>query len=392
VATTMATAGDLGRDPTAASAAPTGLDGSVQRAVGDHAGASHTVSWTPSTPWTDLTLTDPVCALTLPPPRAGSAAQLQLILRQDAIGRRKVRWPANVNSAGSIPALTTARNGLDLFTLYSDDGATWSLDGTPGGPAGSIDPLALADPVVVVEARAQPLHAGDVIAATGGQVDRVLDRGPLGHDLLPSGTASVTFDNQPAPGSPWYRVLQPAETGFPRLTVGAGGVLGVDALRPVDDYLLFYLVWLQAGQPGPLDFNYLTLTTDSDTMLWTSGIAHGYWRDRKGDHSYTTSPGNLPNYSLVPMLGVISVGRHSPDGPHALYHRLNGQVQHFASRPIAPTGLTGIQLGAPPTTTMMPTAMDVLAVGVVTPCPPLADIRRVEQWLSGLGGTTVVSM
>jgi hypothetical protein len=352
---------------------------------------AQTITWTSSLPWADLTLDTPVCALTLPAPPAGSAAQLQVILRQDAVGKRKVTWPGNVTSAGSIPALSPVRNAYDQFTLYSDDGETWSLEGTAGGPAGSIDPLALVGPVLVVEARAQPFQTGDTIASMGGTVGSLLDRSPNAHHLVAQSPTPATFNAQAGPGSPWYGPLQPGQTGFPRVDIPAGAALAISGLRAIDDYLLYYLMWHHAPQGPTQDFNYLTLADAAGTQLWTSRDAGNFWHDADAYHNYTSAPGDTRDYSLFPLLGVIAVGTRSPHGPHRVYNRINGIVQDFDKAPAAPIGLTGLTIGSLTASPGASAELDLLSVGLVSPCPSLADIRRVEQWVAGLGGITIVS-
>jgi hypothetical protein len=354
--------------------------------VVESAGAARTVNWSPSNPWADLTLDAPVCHLTLPAPTGGAAAELQLILRQDAIGGRKVRWPENVRSIGAIPALTTIRGAFDQFTLYSEDGATWTLEGTTGGPSGSIDPLALAHPVLVIEARAQPLPAGATIASTGGTIASLLDRSPADHALVAQNPVPGTFNPHAGPGSPWYGPLQPGEIGYPRVDLAPGGALAVSGLKAMDDYLLYYLLWFHSRQSPKDGFNYVSLNDGPKTMVVASGNADNCWKDGTSYHNYTSAPGDTPDYSTIPLLGMIAVGADSPKGPDAVYHRLNGAVQTFDRTPPAPKGLTGMTIGAAVGLATAPTELDVLAAGIISPCPPLADLRRLEQWVAGLGG------
>jgi hypothetical protein len=358
-------------------------------AVGS-AGSHQTIRWTPALPWFDLTLDRPTCELALPAPSAHAAAEMQLILRQDSLGNRKVVWPSNVRSVGAIPALTTLRYAFDQFTLYSEDGVTWTLEGTVGGPSGSIDPLALSTPVAVFEARAQPLEPGTAVASAA-PVSSLLDRGPLGRALVATTATPATYYSQAGPGSPWHRALHPGEAGFPRVQLAAGGVLSMDGLRAMNDYLLYYLVWFHTAQSARGGFKYLQLDNDSQTAIVASGNADNCWEDSVGYHNYTGEPGSIRDYSSIPLLGIVSVGAKSPAGSDAAYHRLNGVPQTFDVEPLKPVGLRGVSIGAVASASAVPTELDVLALGLIAPAPPLADVRRVEQWLAGLGGIRIRS-
>jgi hypothetical protein len=386
LAAVAASAGTMDLGTGAAGAQPVSSASTVNAA-----GAEQTVRWTSAKPWVELTLDEPLCHLTLPAPEAGTAAELELIIRQDASGNRKVSWPGNVNSAGAIPALSRTPNAFDQFTLYSSDGVTWSLAGTAGGPPGSIDPMALAEGIVLVEARAQPLEAGSTIAASGADFTQVLDRTPNGRHLIAQNQVKSTVRAQAAPASPWFGPLQPGETGYPRIDVGVGAVLSTADLRPLDDYLLFYLLWQHPSPEGHLAFNYLRLSTATNTQLWSAVGGNSFWHDDDGYHVYRTDPGATSDYSSIPLLGIITVGAKSPGGADRVYHRINGIEQHFVKAPAAPKRLTGITIGCPPDSNSTPLELDVLALGVISPCPTLPDIRRVEQWLAGLGGIVISS-
>lgn len=437
-------------------------------------GSTFTFTWTPTIPAADLTLNQSICTLTLPPPPAGVAARMRLILRQDNIGNRKVIWPINITSVGAIPALSTVAGAFDNFDLYCDDGTTWVLDGTAGGPSNSIDPMALYNPVLVVEARSQPLPTGSPIGSSGGTVTQLVDRTgnhPLvasnntaatvsgvtntvnptitttaahsltvGQTVVISGVLGATGVNgtwvvasvpstttftitlnvapgvwssggsvsgcaayylhQPTPGGIFGSTLPPGTLSRPKIDLYPGGTLSVTGLAAMNDFLLFYLLWFHATQHGAANaFQYLALVGGSNEAVYANNNGGGFWHDGNGYSNNANAPGNTAEYNTVPLLGIISIGANSPAGTGATYHRLNGVVQTFTNLgPVPVSGLTGFQIGGPVGGTGFngqavgtPTEMDVISCGIINPCPPLADIRRLEQWLAGQGGLSIAS-
>lgn len=76
----------------------------------------------------NVTLTENVTTLTLSNPSpTGKACSITLFLKQDATGGRTFAWPASVKSpGGSLPAVTSAANAQDIYSLATKDaGTTW---------------------------------------------------------------------------------------------------------------------------------------------------------------------------------------------------------------------------------------------------------------------------
>jgi len=89
-------------------------------------GSAHAIDLSAGT-IVSLAMTAATCTLTFPSVAAGVGVSFTLHLQQDSTGSRTVSWPASVKWAGGVaPALTTAANGLDIFTFYTiDGGASW---------------------------------------------------------------------------------------------------------------------------------------------------------------------------------------------------------------------------------------------------------------------------
>jgi hypothetical protein len=82
----------------------------------------------------EVTLTQDVTALILAnPPAAGRAGSCSLIVKQDATGGRSFAWNESIKWAGGEPpAITSAENAIDVYSLVTrDGGVTWY--GFPGG-------------------------------------------------------------------------------------------------------------------------------------------------------------------------------------------------------------------------------------------------------------------
>lgn len=82
----------------------------------------------------EVTLTQDVTALILAnPPAAGRAGSCSLIVKQDATGGHSFAWNESIKWAGGEPpAITSAENAIDVYSLVTrDGGVTWY--GFPGG-------------------------------------------------------------------------------------------------------------------------------------------------------------------------------------------------------------------------------------------------------------------
>lgn len=82
----------------------------------------------------EVTLEENVTTVILAnPPKAGRAASLVLILRQDAVGGHTLKWPVAVRWAGgNPPTISRAAGAVDIYCMFTrDGGATWY--GTIGG-------------------------------------------------------------------------------------------------------------------------------------------------------------------------------------------------------------------------------------------------------------------
>ena len=82
----------------------------------------------------EVTLSENITALVFTnAPPAGSAGELTLILKQDAVGGRTLAWPGSVRWPGGVPpAITSVANAVDIHSFVTTNGgATWF--GFPGG-------------------------------------------------------------------------------------------------------------------------------------------------------------------------------------------------------------------------------------------------------------------
>ena len=315
-----------------------------------------------------------------------TSVELKLVESGNASTQVALAATGGTVGAYSLTFTGTAGNIVTAVMETETAGASWEVYGasTVLGPANSVDPVTVTGCIMAVEVAAQPLNDAALVASSGGAATKLVDRSSAGNGLSAATTTGGTFHltGLPSDGSA-SGANNPYSGGKPYLAIpsSAGDSFSVGSLTAFSDFALVIASYVP------------TASTEAAILGLYTGGGWGNWKiQSKAGAAWYVYDGSFHNFGgafgwpaiATPPQYVISLsqGANAVNTTTEMTIRLNGIDVSSALAVSAANSYSGVYIGTTPTGGAA-AAQDFVAAYLITPCPTIAVLKRIERWAAG---------